>query len=189
MEDAVPNKTIYVSDEDLPLYEQAQQMVGGNLSAAIARALRRFVQAEQDRHSGYREVTVRVGTGQARRVQRFSGFLLGEWRHPTAERRIERFRVYRTRKGRFALHVTRMPDWAGWADPGTWDTSWDRDWSGSSPSGGWWEHDRSRSWWGPAEETLDVGGDLEELRDKLPAEFYDTLASEAGRPAVEELDI
>src|SRR5690348_14808983 len=38
----MPNKTIYVADSDLPLYEQAQAMAGGNLSAAIAQALRRF---------------------------------------------------------------------------------------------------------------------------------------------------
>ena len=41
---AVPNKTIYVSDGDLKLYQRAQELAGGNLSAAIARraqALRR----------------------------------------------------------------------------------------------------------------------------------------------------
>ena len=32
----VPNKTIYVSDGDLPLYQRAQELAGGNLSAAIA---------------------------------------------------------------------------------------------------------------------------------------------------------
>lgn len=184
----MPNKTIYVSDEDLPLYEQAQQIAGGNLSAAIARALRRFVQAEEDRQAGYREVTVRAGTGRARRAQRFTGLLLGEWRHPAGERRVERFRVYRTRKGRFALHVTRMPDWAAWSDPGTWDAgSWGWDMSGAAES--WPERGHSGWWQGPVEETLEVAGTLEELRDKLPADFYGTLVGQADRPAVEELDI
>ena len=67
METTVPNKTIYVSDDDLPLYEQAQQMAGGNLSAAIARALRQYVTREEDREAGYRQVTVRAGTERGRR--------------------------------------------------------------------------------------------------------------------------
>jgi hypothetical protein len=40
---AVPNKTIYVSDGDLQLFQRAQELAGGNLSAAISKALRRFV--------------------------------------------------------------------------------------------------------------------------------------------------
>ena len=39
----MPNKTIYVSDGDLSLYQRAQELAGGNLSAAISAALRRFV--------------------------------------------------------------------------------------------------------------------------------------------------
>jgi hypothetical protein len=42
----VPNKTIYVSDGDLPLYQRAQELAGDNLSAAIAAALRRYVDVE-----------------------------------------------------------------------------------------------------------------------------------------------
>jgi hypothetical protein len=84
MENAMPNKTIYVSDDDLPLYERAQALAGGNLSAAVSRALRQFVDAQEAREGGYQQVTVQVGEGRDRREKRFSGVLLGEWRHPTA---------------------------------------------------------------------------------------------------------
>lgn len=188
-ENAVPNKTIYVSDDDLELYEQAQRLCDGNLSAAIARALRRFVELEEGRHAGYQEVTVRAGTGGSRRVQRFSGLLLGEWHHPTGERRLERFRVYRSRKGHFALHITRMPDWAAWSDPDAWRTTWDWDSGTRRLSERWRERKQGGWWWGPAEETLEVADTLEQLREKLPAEFYDTLAGHSDRPAIEELDI
>ena len=57
----MPNKTIYVSDDDLPLYQRAQELAGGSLSAALARALRRFVEMEEGRLEGYDEITVRVG--------------------------------------------------------------------------------------------------------------------------------
>jgi len=35
----MPNKTIYVSDNDLPLFERAPSLAGGNLSAAITQAV------------------------------------------------------------------------------------------------------------------------------------------------------
>ena len=58
----VPNKTIYVSDGDLPLYQRAQELAGDNLSAAIAAALRRYVDVEE----GRREGSTRSSSGSAR---------------------------------------------------------------------------------------------------------------------------
>lgn len=203
MESSMPNKTIYVSDDDLPLYERAQSLAGGSLSAAVSRALRQYVDAQESRDAGFQQVTVQVGSGRDRREQRFSGVLLGEWRHPTAERRIERFRVYRTPKGKFALHTSRMPDWAAWSDPETWRGGWHWDWARERASMGrenWRDltqglkdtlrREAMRGWsWGPNEESLDVADSLEELRDKIPADFYETLTGDAGHPDVEDLDI
>src|SRR5438067_1859769 len=117
MEVVMPNKTIYVSDDDLPLYLRAQELAGGNLSAAIAGALRRYVEVEEGRLAGYEEITLRVGPGVGRE-QRFSGVLLGEWGHSTG-RRVELFRVYRTRKGKFVVYVKRSPEvrWTGMDAP------------------------------------------------------------------------
>lgn len=178
----MPNKTIYVSDDDLSLYERAQELAGGNLSAAVARALRRFVEEEDDVKEGYRQVTVRCSKGRTPRTQRFSGMLLGEWRHKTSEHRVERFRVYRTRKGNFVLHLTKMPDWAAWSGLETWmgDLAARLDPHLAGNTG---------CWWGPTEDSIGVAKKLEDLRDQLPAEFYDNLKDEAGRPAVEVLDI
>ena len=104
----MPNKTIYVSDGDLPLYQRAQELAGGNLSAAISAALRRYVDVEEGRREGFDEITVRVGPGNGRKV-RFTGVLLGEWVN-TSHSRVETFRVYRGRTGKFVLHVERSPD-------------------------------------------------------------------------------
>src|SRR6266581_2750040 len=57
-DDLVPNKTIYVSDGDLPLYQRAQELAGDNLSAAITAALRRYVDIEEGRREGFDEITV-----------------------------------------------------------------------------------------------------------------------------------
>ena len=172
----VPNKTIYVSDGDMPLYRRAQELAGDNLSAAISAALRRYVDVEEGRREGFDEVIVRVGPGKGRKV-RFTGILLGEW-VTSSSSRFDTFRVYRGRKGKFVLHIERSPDYtavdregkpAGWRGYlGLGDISY-----GSAP----------------AESTLEVVGSLEELRDRIPAQLYDMVAGPAQRPAVEDLDL
>jgi len=175
----VPNKTIYVSDEDQPLYRRAQEIAGGNLSAAIAAALRRYVEVEEGRREGYDEIVVRVGRGAGRK-QRFSGVLLAEWGRSTANR-MEVYRVYRTRSGKFAVHTERSPEWTSGGSG-----NWVRDLANWRMYLGLTEET-----WGFAagESTLDVADSIEALRDKIPAELYDMVASSDGEPAVEDLDI
>jgi hypothetical protein len=101
----MPNKTIYVSDDDLPLFQRAQELAGGTLSAAIASALRRYVEIEEGRQQGYDEVIVRVGPGLGRK-QRFCGMLLAEMEQ-TGNERDETYRVYRTRTEKYVVHLER----------------------------------------------------------------------------------
>jgi EXLDI family protein len=172
----VPNKTIYVSDGDLPLYQRAQELAGGNLSAAISAALRRYVDVEEGRREGFDEIIVRVGPGKGRKV-RFVGVLLGEWVNSSFSR-VETFQVYRGRTGKFVLHIQRSPDYSMVDEEG-------------KPAG--W-----RGYLGignisygntPAESTLEVVATLDELRDRIPQQLYDSVAAFAQRPAVEDLDI
>jgi EXLDI family protein len=174
-----PAKTIYVSDDDLPLYQRAQELAGGNLSAAISTALRRYVEIEEGRQKGYDEITVRVGPGRRRR-QRFSGVLLGEWGRSTRQR-VEVFRVYRARTGKFVVHVERSAEWTTGPDSEKWSSGW-RSWVGN------WSSDQT---WGftPEESTLHIADTLDELRELLPAELYDAVADAADQPPVEDLDI
>ena len=94
---------------DLPLYQRAQELAGDNLSAAISAALRRYVDVEEAKSEGYDEIIVRVGPGKGRKV-RFVGVLLGEWSN-TSNSRVETFRVYRGRTGKFVVHIERSPDY------------------------------------------------------------------------------
>jgi hypothetical protein len=50
-----------VSEDDLPLFERAQEVAGDNLSSAAVRALRRFIEVEDARKGGLDEITVLVG--------------------------------------------------------------------------------------------------------------------------------
>lgn len=172
----MPNKTIYVSDGDLPLYQRAQELAGGNLSSAIARALRRWVDATEALGEGFEEITVRVGVRGGRKV-RFTGVLVGEWMD-TVRSRAERFRVYRGRKGKFVLHVERGPEF------------WMVDAEGKPA--GWRGHlgiGNVRYGESPKESTLEVVETLEELRGKVPPELFDMVARAARQPTVEDLDI
>jgi EXLDI family protein len=172
---AVPNKTIYVSDGDLPLYQRAQELGGGNLSAAITVALRRYVEVEESRREGFDEIIVRVGPGKGRKV-RFVGILLGEWLNTSANR-VEAFRVYRGRSGKVVLHTERSPAFtmvdadgkpAGWRGHlGIGNVSY-----GNSPG----------------VSTLEVFESIEELRERIPPQLFDMVA-DSGRPEIEDLDI
>src|SRR4051794_37932616 len=124
----MPNKTIYVSDDDLPIYQRAQELAGGKLSAAISAALRRYVDVEEGRQQGFDEIVVRVGVGVGRK-QRFVGVLLGEWGRSTNQR-MEVFRVYRSRTGKFVVHIERSKGHTSGPDSEKWNTGW-RAWVGN----------------------------------------------------------
>jgi EXLDI family protein len=176
----MPNKTIYVSDDDLALYQRAQELAGGALSAAISAAVRRYVEVEEGRRQGYDEIIVRVGPGLGRK-QRFSGALLAEWGRSTNEL-TETFRVYRSRSGKFVVHVECSEAYtSGGPNAEKWNTGW-RAWVGDWSANQTWTRT-------PAESTLRIAGSLEELRDLVPAELYDLIADIADQPTIEDLDI
>lgn len=172
----VPNKTIYVSDGDLPLFQRAQEIVGGNLSAAIVRALRRLVEVEDAKLEGFEEITVSVGAGQGRR-QRFFGVLLAEWARSTKDR-VEQFHVYRSRTGKYVLHVERSAEAHWTAGP-----------DGSAT--GLRKYFSSDQQWGttPATATLEIMDTVDELRERVPSELYTMVLTADEQPSVEDLDI
>ena len=175
----MPNKTIYVSDDDLPLFRKAQDIAGGNLSAAILAAIRRYVEVEEGRQEGYEEITVKVGPGAGRK-QRFTGVLLGEWGRSTSHN-VELFKVFRSQKGKFVVHSERSPDYV-WT-------------AGAKPDAGGWRGFLNafspNQTWGSTqgEATLDVVDTVEDLRENIPPELYELISLVAEQPPVEDLDI
>ena len=172
----MPNKTVYVSEDDLGLYQRAQELAGGNLSAAIVAALRRYVDVQEGRREGFDEIIVRVGLGKGRKV-RFVGVLLGEWVNSSSNR-YDTFRVYRSRTGKFVLHVERSADYtmvneegkpAGWRGYlGVGNVSY-----GASPG----------------VSTIEVIATLADLRERIPPQLYDMVARAAEQSPVEDLDV
>ncbi|PSR67961.1 EXLDI protein [Nocardia sp. MDA0666] len=171
----MPNKTVYVSDDDLPLFQRAQELVGGNLSGAIVTALRRYIELEEGRLQGYDEIVLRVGHNGARQV-RFSGALLTE-SSDMSDARFERIRVFRTRKGKYVLHRQRSE----WAEYPT-DTNWLKDLTNWRRMLGVTDPD-----WG--EFTLDIYESPADLKGRVPDKLYDRISDLTEHPQIEDLDI
>ena len=91
---------------------------------------------------------------------------------------MEHYRVYRTRAGKFAIHIERSPDWVV------------RDAEGR-PAGwrGYLGLGDLRYGTVAKEATIEVVATVEELREKIPPELFEMVASLARQPAVEDLDI
>ena len=98
---------------------------------------------------------MRVGTGAGRR-QRFIGVLLVEWRRSTSERE-ETYRVYRSRSGKYVLHLKRSSESVWTAGP-------------DGQATGWRKHFASDQQWGtlPKTASLQVFDDLDSLREHVP---------------------
>jgi EXLDI family protein len=193
----MPNRTIYIADADVPLYEKAQKLAGDNLSAAIAHALRTFVEREEARQSGFEEITVKVGKGQPFIQQQFRGRLLAKRHIKMAnEARMLTINVYQTAKGRFAVYTRNQPNWSNWSGrwskkskivPGKgWDVNVDVD--VSWPQG----HQSSYDWsayYEDMELRLDVYDTLDDLKESIPEELYDAITRYLRGGEVEILDI
>src|ERR1700730_15252329 len=129
----MPNKTIYIADADVPIFEKAQKIAGDNLSAAIAHALRSFVEREEAKASGYEYITVKVGKGRPYLQQQFRRRLVANRRlRISNDARMLTMIVYQTAKGRFAVYTKNQANWSHrWSKKsgkgGNWD--WDWDWS------------------------------------------------------------
>ncbi len=172
----MPNRTIYVSDADLLVFEEAQRLAGDNLSATIARALRRFVDAQTARATGLDEVTVKVGH-VAYTTKRFTGRLLAKGHVAgRSSSRETSYRVFQTARGRFAVHSKSGPNWGAYAPNGR---SWaETDWSDYGDYGDW-----------RPEYRLEVYETLDELRPHIPDDLYEAVARGLCVEPVEVLDI
>lgn len=187
----MPNKTIYVSDDDLPLFERAQELAGANLSSSIVRALRRFIELEEAKQKGFDEFTVIVNTEGAHRSKRFMGQRLVRWVQPSAKGKgAEVLNVYRTARGRYALHTRSIRDWdLSWGDPEYVNNSKN---AGIGP--GLVEKVIA---WGRSFEHIGISSDyslqvfetLEDLKGNISRDLFTVVTQAMEGPDIEDIDI
>src|SRR5256886_6498239 len=163
----MPNRTIYVADADLPIFEKAQKLAGDNLSAAIAQALHYFVEKEEAKRCGFEEITVKVGKGRPYLTKQFQGRLLAKRRIRVQNAaRLLTLVVYQTAKGKFAVYTKNTTNWSDWSKSSKWPTESNSNWD--------WDYDWS-SYFEDDEHRLDVYGTLDDLKDNIPEELYDSI--------------
>lgn len=164
----MPQKMIYVAEADLPIYDRAQQLAGGNLSALIARALRLFVQTEEARTSDMRAVAVETGVDGLTQRKQFRGRLLARHREHTPDDELIVRIVYQTAKGKLALYIKTIANWSAYVNSG-WQ-AWD---------------------WPVRDYQLQVFETLELLQPHVPAPLFVAVAAKlrGDTPAPEVLDI
>ncbi len=188
----MPNKTIYVSDDDLPLFERAQELAGSNLSSAIVRALRRFIDLEEAKQRGLDEITVIVNTEGAHRRKRFIGMRLARWLQKTPDGKgTEILNVYRTAGDRYALHTRVIPDWdLSWGDPDyvrhpeRWGIA-----DGIIKRFSSWGYDNWETFKEAGDYSLQVFETLDELKTHISADFYQVVSQSMEGPEIEDMDI
>lgn len=102
----MPNKTIYVSDNDAPLFEEAKEIAGVALSSVITQALKEFISRQKKKAKGMQEVKVHVGSAKTEREQRFIGMIAGDW-NGFSDDKVWWLsaKMYRTQKGNWAVHL------------------------------------------------------------------------------------
>jgi EXLDI family protein len=169
----MPNKTIYVSDKDLSLFDRAQEIAGEALSSVIALALREYVSRNEAKGKGMREIAVKVGQASSQREQRFIGQELGKWSGFSDDKVwLQEAKIYRTQKGNWAVYFKTNSKATLLTNPQEWKLSGD------------YLIDSQQC-------ELIVAEELAELEKKLPKALYTVikdLAKKEENP-VEYLDI
>jgi EXLDI family protein len=188
----MPNKTIYVSDDDLPLFERAQEITGANLSSAIVQALRRFIELEEAKQKGFDEVTVIVNRQGAHRRRRFLGQRLVRGLESTPDKAgTNILNIYRTAKGRYALHTRCIADWdLAWGDPDL--ARHPKNWGivdGIVKRFVSWGYDDWETFSTAGDYSLDVFETLEDLKPQISSELFKALTRAMEGPEIDDLDI
>ncbi|MBU6389360.1 EXLDI protein [Patescibacteria group bacterium] len=150
-------KTIYVSEQDSPVFEEARTVAGENLSSIIVRALREFLARQRQKESGFKEIAVRTGSRSSAREQCFYGTKIGDWRGFSDDRQWwMQAHIYTTQKNNWAVYLIQVCQASLLTDKERWRESGD------------YLLDSRRS-------DLLVAAKPEELKDKVPADLFRLL--------------
>jgi len=187
----MPNKTIYISDSDLPIFEKAQAMYGGNLSSTIVNVLRTHLAGEaaaDEDETAMHDIVVKVGVKDCFIQQRFKGRILAKWKiNGSDDKTSSNVTLFETQKGRYALYTMSRTNWENF------------DWSHHD-----WGHDdlSHRNWkrafegiigrdgpLGNSEYRLDVYETFDELKEKVPKDIIGIIEKKISGVDVEDLDI
>jgi hypothetical protein len=110
----MPNKTIYVKEEDLPIYERAAKIAGDSLSGVVSDALKEYVLRKEIEGAEIKETIIEVGTWGADEDKNtkkiiFEGEKLAElteYDDPSENDKTSGadWEIYKTKKGKYLVY-------------------------------------------------------------------------------------
>lgn len=109
----MPNKTIYISDADMPLFEKAQELYGTNLSSTLVNVLRNSIERrygvdDDEPEEKLHEIIVKVGRNGCYIQQRFTGRQIAKWDADSSDNRVyQSYQLFETKTGKYALYSKR----------------------------------------------------------------------------------
>ena len=169
----MPNKTIYVSQKDEELFEEAQNIAGATLSSVIARALREFIVQSKTRRDGMKEIHINVGIRGSEREQRFIGAQINKWQGLNDDKSLfQEAKIYITNKRNLAVLLTTISKASLLTNPNEWKRS-----------GAYLENSRVSE--------LFVAEKADQFEGKIPTELLKVVkdSSDKEEKTVEYLDI
>jgi len=171
------SRNVYVSADDVDLFDRAASMAGG-LSSAVAIGLRLYVaeREREDRRGEMKHIEVEVQNGAVATVRRFVGRRILRFEHREGLRRTS-YRVYATANGQLAVYRRDDPDWRALSSPDENNPVWDEPatWNGE--------------WWATGEKSLAVFADTGAMVSALPDELISAVDAALRAPEIEVLDI
>jgi hypothetical protein len=84
------NKTIYIRDEDVPIWERAKELAGDKLSPAIVAGLKRFIadrEAEEAEAKGFERIEVSFNDADDHHIPKKKAFY-GKWIYPPEHKEV-----------------------------------------------------------------------------------------------------
>ena len=79
------NKTIYLREEEAPIWERARELAGDKLSPVIVEALKRFVAEKEAAPKGFERIVVTFNDAEAHFIPKAKAFY-GRWIFPPSKR-------------------------------------------------------------------------------------------------------
>jgi hypothetical protein len=117
------NKTVYLRDEEVPIWEKARELAGDKLSPIIVTALRRFIAENEASAKGYNRIELAFDDSDDNNLPKKIGFY-GRWifdlENPLKSRsendsEYRHYSVGETAKGNVFIY-THKEDWeSSWA--------------------------------------------------------------------------
>ncbi|WP_321472157.1 hypothetical protein [uncultured Paludibaculum sp.] len=98
------NKTIYLRDEEGPIWDRARELAGDKLSPVVVNALKRFINESEAKAKGFERIEVSFNDYDDHRIPKIKAFY-GRWVFPP-NKAIELTNEEGTTSSRYAVAIT-----------------------------------------------------------------------------------